>query len=91
MNKPVTILTGFLGAGKTTYLNHILQKNKDTQYAIIENEFGEKGIDNELVLHPEKSIIELNNGCLCCTINDNLYEILNELNERKSQFDKLII
>ena len=91
MNKPVTILTGFLGAGKTTYLNHLLQKNKDTQYAIIENEFGEKGIDNELVLHPEKSIIELNNGCLCCTINDNLYEILNELNERKSQFDELII
>tara|TARA_B100000683_G_scaffold125849_2_gene123484 strand:+ start:1261 stop:2280 length:1020 start_codon:yes stop_codon:yes gene_type:complete len=91
MKKPVTILTGFLGAGKTTFLNHLLEQNKDTRYAIIENEFGERGIDNELVIRPNESIVELNNGCLCCSINDNLYEILNELHERKDQFDELII
>jgi len=91
MNKPVTILTGFLGSGKTTYLNHLLQENKDIRYAIIENEFGEEGIDNELVLSPDDTIVELNNGCLCCTLNDNLYDILNELHERSDEFDELII
>ncbi|MEM9547867.1 MAG: GTP-binding protein [Bacteroidota bacterium] len=91
MNKSVTILTGFLGAGKTTFLNHLLEKNKDTRYAIIENEFGEQGIDNELVLRPDETIVELNNGCLCCTLNDNLYDILNELHERKDEFDEVII
>ena len=64
---PVTILSGFLGAGKTTFLNHILQKNESTRYAIIENEFGEQGIDNELVLRPDETIVELNNGCLLYT------------------------
>ena len=64
---PVTILSGFLGAGKTTFLNHLLQANEGTRYAIIENEFGEQGIDNELVLRPDETIVELNNGCLCCT------------------------
>lgn len=91
MNKPVTILTGFLGAGKTTFLNHLLQQNKDTRYAIIENEFGEQGIDGELVVRPDETIVELNNGCLCCTLNDNLYDILNELFERRDQFDEVII
>jgi len=91
MNKPVTILTGFLGSGKTTFLNHVLQGNKDIRYAIIENEFGEEGIDNELVLSPDDTIVELNNGCLCCTLNDNLYDILNELHERRDEFDELII
>lgn len=62
-NIPVTILSGFLGAGKTTFLNHLLQENKGTRYAIIENEFGEQGIDNELVLRPDETIVELNNGC----------------------------
>ncbi len=91
MNKPVTILTGFLGAGKTTFLNHLLQENANTRYAIIENEFGEQGIDNEIVLRPEETIVELNNGCLCCTLNDNLYDILNELFERRDEFDEVII
>ena len=91
LNKPVTILTGFLGAGKTTFLNHLLRTNESTRYAIIENEFGEQGIDNELVLHPDDSIIQLNNGCLCCTLNDNLYDILNELYVRREEFDEIII
>jgi len=91
INIPVTILSGFLGSGKTTLLNHILEENKGTRYAIIENEFGEQGIDNELVLRPDDTIVELNNGCLCCTLNDNLYDILNELFERRSEFDEIII
>lgn len=91
MYKPVTILTGFLGAGKTTFLNHLLQENEDIRYAIIENEFGEQGIDNELVVRPDETIVELNNGCLCCTLNDNLYDILNELFERRADFDEIII
>jgi len=91
LNKPVTILTGFLGAGKTTFLNHLLQENEGVRYAIIENEFGEQGIDNELVVRPDETIVELNNGCLCCTLNDNLYDILNELHERRADFDEIII
>ena len=89
--KPITILTGFLGAGKTTFLNHLIKKNSDTRYAIIENEFGEQGIDSELILRPDDTIVELNNGCLCCTLNDNLYDILNELFDRKDEFDEIII
>ena len=89
--KPVTILTGFLGAGKTTFLNHLLKEKSDIRYAIIENEFGEQGIDGELVIHPDQTIVELNNGCLCCTLNDNLYEILNELFDRREEFDEIII
>ncbi len=89
--KSVTILTGFLGAGKTTFLNHLLQQNTDTRYAIIENEFGEQGIDSELVIRPEETIVELNNGCLCCTLNDNLYDILNDLFDRRDEFDEIII
>lgn len=89
--RPVTILTGFLGAGKTTFLNYLIQENSHVRYAIIENEFGEKGIDNELVITPDDSIIELNNGCLCCTLNDNLYDILNELHGRSDEFDEVII
>jgi len=91
LRKPVTILTGFLGAGKTTYLNHLLQQEKDTRYAIIENEFGEQGVDGELIVRPDETIVEMNNGCLCCTLNDNLYDILNELYERRDDFDKIII
>ena len=91
MNKLVTILTGFLGAGKTTFLNHLIEENPDTRYAIIENEFGEQGIDNELIYRPDETIVQLNNGCLCCTLNDNLYDILNELFDRKDEFDEIII
>ncbi|MEO0473408.1 MAG: GTP-binding protein, partial [Bacteroidota bacterium] len=90
-HKPVTILTGFLGAGKTTFLNYLLQENSGTRYAIIENEFGEQGIDSELVIRPENEIVELNNGCLCCTLNDNLYDILNVLFERKDEYDEIVI
>jgi G3E family GTPase len=89
--KKVTILTGFLGAGKTTFLNAILAQRKDIRYAIIENEFGEEGIDNELVINPNDDLIEMNNGCLCCTLNDNLYDILTALHERRDEFDELII
>jgi len=91
MSKPTTILTGFLGAGKTTFLNHLLEQNKDTRYAIIENEFGEQSIDGELVVRPDETIVQMNNGCLCCTLNDNLYDILNELFERREEFDEVII
>lgn len=91
IQRPVTILTGFLGAGKTTFLNHLLQANKETRYAIIENEFGEQGIDGQLVIRPDQTIVELNNGCLCCTLNDDLFEILNELFDRKDDFDEIII
>jgi len=88
---PVTVLSGFLGAGKTTFLNHLIKKNSDIRYAIIENEFGAQGIDSELILRPDDTIVELNNGCLCCTLNDNLYDILNELFDRRDQFDEIII
>lgn len=89
--KAVTILTGFLGAGKTSFLNHLLQKYSERRYAIIENEFGEQSIDSELLIRPEESIITLNDGCLCCTLNDNLYDILNELYHRRDEFDEIII
>jgi len=87
----VTIITGFLGTGKTTFLNYLMQKNSDIRYAIIENEYGEQGIDNELIIRHDDSIVELNNGCLCCTLNDNLYDILNELFDRRADFDEIII
>jgi len=89
--KPVTILTGFLGAGKTTFLNHLIAQDKGQRYAIIENEYGKQGIDNELILRPDETIVELNNGCLCCTLNDNLYDLLNDLHERRDEFDEIII
>lgn len=89
--KNVSILTGFLGAGKTTFLNTILAQRKETRFAIIENEFGSEGIDNELVINPNDDLIEMNNGCLCCTLNDNLYDILTALHERRNEFDELII
>lgn len=89
--KPTTILTGFLGAGKTTYLNHLLDSRPNIKYAIIENEYGEQGIDSELIIRADDSIMELNNGCLCCTLNDNLYDILNTLFDRRNEYDEIII
>ncbi|MEM6803659.1 MAG: GTP-binding protein, partial [Bacteroidota bacterium] len=89
--KPTTILTGFLGAGKTTFLNHLISNNPDKKYAIIENEYGEQSIDSDLILRAEGDIVELNNGCLCCTLNENLYEILNTLFDRKEEYDEIII
>ena len=89
--KEVTLLTGFLGAGKTTILNAIIAKQKDTRFAIIENEIGEESIDAGLIIKGEDDIMELNNGCLCCTLNDNLYELLNSLWDRRDSWDHLII
>lgn len=91
MKKKTTILTGFLGAGKTTYLNHLLKTNPQTNFAIIENEFGEQSIDHHLIIHANNSIAEMNNGCLCCSLNDRLYELLNDLYLRQDEFDELII
>ena len=69
---PVTVLTGFLGSGKTTLLNRILSENHGKRIAVIENEFGEVGIDNDLVIGAEEEIFEMNNGCICCTVRGGL-------------------
>ena len=91
MSKPVTILTGFLGSGKTTFLNQVLEQKSETRFAIVENEFGEAGIDGELIIKPDNEIFELSNGCLCCSLNEGIYDILNELSQKTEQFDELII
>jgi len=93
---PVTILTGFLGAGKTTLLNRILTEQHGEKIAVIENEFGESGIDNEiLVQDKEEQIVEMNNGCLCCTVRGDLVRILKDLRRKKRggevKFDRVII
>jgi G3E family GTPase len=87
---PVTILTGFLGSGKTSLLNDLVEKSK-LRLALIINEFGDIGIDGELVCDAENQILELNNGCLCCTVKDDLTKILLELHERGSDIDRIII
>ena len=79
---PVTILTGFLGAGKTTLLNRILSERHGEKIAVIENEFGEVGIDNELLLSGDEQIVEMNNGCICCTVRGDLVRILGELAQK---------
>ena len=77
---PVTILTGFLGSGKTTLLNRILKENHGMKIAVIENEFGEEGVDNDLLMQNEQeNIVEMNNGCLCCTVRGDLVRILGEM------------
>jgi G3E family GTPase len=88
---PVTILTGFLGAGKTTLLNHIIKENPNTKFAIIENEFGEINIDSELVIKTDENIFELSNGCICCSLNGDLFEVLNKLVIGSYDYDHLII
>jgi G3E family GTPase len=93
---PVTILTGFLGSGKTTLLNHILKADHGQRIAVIENEFGEAGIDNELLIQDrEEQIIEMNNGCICCTVRGDLVRILGELAAKRTtgllQFDRVVI
>lgn len=80
---PVTILTGFLGSGKTTLLNRILTERHGEKIAVIENEFGEVGIDNELLLSGEEQIVEMNNGCICCTVRGDLVRILGELMQKR--------
>ena len=81
---PATILTGFLGSGKTTLLNRILSEAHGEKIAVIENEFGEVGIDNELLLVGEEQIVEMNNGCICCTVRGDLVRILGELAARRA-------
>src|SRR3954469_17656823 len=84
---PVTVLTGFLGAGKTTLLNHILTAHHGKRIAVIENEFGAVGVDNELVINAEEEIFEMNNGCICCTVRGDLIRILTSLMKRRDKFD----
>ncbi len=88
---PVTILTGFLGSGKTTLLNRILHENHGKRIAVIENEFGEVGVDNDLVIGAEEEIFEMNNGCICCTVRGDLIRILRSLMERRDKFDYIMI
>src|SRR6201991_3687520 len=88
---PVTVLTGFLGAGKTTLLNHILTAQHGKRIAVIENEFGEIGVDHELVIGADEEIFEMNNGCICCTVRGNLIRILGSLMKRKARFDYVMI
>ena len=76
---PVTVLTGFLGAGKTTLLNRILTEQHGQKYAVIVNEFGEEGIDNDLVVDADEEVFEMNNGCICCTVRGDLIRILGGL------------
>lgn len=88
---PVTLLTGFLGAGKTTLLNYILSVDHGKRIAVIENEFGEIGIDHELVINCEEEIFEMNNGCICCTVRGDLIRILSNLMKRRNKFDHILI
>ena len=88
---PVTLLSGFLGSGKTTLLNYILKQNHGKRIAVIENEFGEIGIDSEFVIGADKDIFEMSNGCICCSIRGDLIETLNRLLERQQAFDSIII
>ncbi len=93
---PVTILTGFLGAGKTTLLNRILRERHGERIAVIENEFGEAGVDNDLLLAGgDEQTVEMNNGCICCTVRSDLVRILGELRQRREArpdaFDRVII
>ncbi|MBQ3818200.1 MAG: GTP-binding protein [Acetobacter sp.] len=88
---PVTVLTGFLGAGKTTLLNHILTTQHGHKYAVVINEFGELGVDNDLVVDADEEIFEMNNGCVCCTVRGDLIRILNGLIRRRNSLDGIII
>jgi G3E family GTPase len=88
---PVTVLTGFLGAGKTTLLNHILTAQHGKRIAVIENEFGEVGVDQALVIGAEEEIFEMNNGCICCTVRGDLIRILGSLMKRRDRFDYVMI
>ena len=92
---PVTVLTGYLGAGKTTLLNRILSEPHGKKYAVIVNEFGEIGIDNDLVVNADEEIFEMNNGCICCTVRGDLIRILSDLHAGKREgsvdFDRVVI
>jgi len=88
---PVTVLTGYLGAGKTTLLNRILSENHGKKYAVIVNEFGEIGIDNDLIVGADEEVFEMNNGCVCCTVRGDLVRIIDGLMKRKGKFDAIIL
>lgn len=88
---PVTVLTGFLGSGKTTLLNHILSKQHGMRIAVIENEFGEIGIDDALVVNADEEVFEMNNGCICCTVRGDLIRILGNLMNRRDKFDHILV
>ncbi len=88
---PVTVLTGYLGAGKTTLLNRILTYEHGKKVAVIVNEFGEVGIDNQLVIDTDEEIFEMNNGCICCTVRGDLMRIIGNLMKRRDKFDHLVI
>ncbi|HET9147885.1 MAG TPA: GTP-binding protein [Acetobacteraceae bacterium] len=88
---PVTVLTGFLGAGKTTLLNRILTETHGKRYAVVINEFGELGVDNDLVVDSDEEVFEMNNGCICCTVRGDLIRIIGGLMKRKGRFDGIIV
>ncbi|HST74125.1 MAG TPA: GTP-binding protein [Acetobacteraceae bacterium] len=88
---PVTVLTGYLGAGKTTLLNRILSENHGKKYAVVINEFGELGVDNDLVVDTDEEVFEMNNGCVCCTVRGDLIRIVGGLMKRRDKFDGIII
>jgi G3E family GTPase len=88
---PVTIITGFLGSGKTTLLNHILTNQEGLKTAVLVNEFGEIGIDNELIVSTDENMVELNNGCICCTINEDLVNAVHKIMERGEKIDYLVV
>ena len=88
---PVTIISGFLGSGKTTLLNHILKNQIGIKTAVLVNEFGEIGIDNDLIIEGSEDMIELNNGCICCTINGELLKTVSKVLERQKEIDYLIV
>ncbi len=88
---PVTVLTGYLGAGKTTLLNRILTEQHGRKYAVVINEFGELGVDNDLVVDADEEVFEMNNGCICCTVRGDLIRIVGGLMKRRDKFDGIII
>ncbi len=88
---PVTVLTGYLGAGKTTLLNRILSERHGRKYAVVINEFGELGVDNDLVVDSDEEVFEMNNGCICCTVRGDLIRIVSGLMKRRDRFDGIII
>ena len=88
---PVTVLTGYLGAGKTTLLNRILSENHGKKYAVIVNEFGEIGIDNDLIVESDEEVFEMNNGCVCCTVRGDLIRVVEGLMKRPGGFDGILV
>src|ERR1700716_1523881 len=88
---PATVITAYLGSGQTTVLNRILTEAHGKRYAVIVNEFGEVGIDNDLIVNAEEEIFEMNNGCICCTVRGDLIPILGDLITRRDKFDRIVL